>query len=64
MNMFLFILSKSKETKNFPLSARTYISCLFKDRGVVYINLPPHSTLSLYGDGRVYLLMTHGNRLS
>ena len=31
----------------------------FKARGLVYINLPWYSTLSLYGDGRVYLLVNH-----
>ena len=40
------------------------VFCLFvfyslKARGVVYINLPWYSTLSLYGDGRVYLLVNH-----
>ena len=32
---------------------------MFKARGLVYINLPWCSTLSLYGDGRVYLLVNH-----
>ena len=32
---------------------------VLKARGLVYINLPWYSTLSLYGDGRVYLLVNH-----
>ena len=30
-----------------------------KARGLVYINLPWYRTLSLYSDGRVYLLVNH-----
>ena len=53
-------IKKINETRyfviHFSVSLRWHS---FKARGLVYINLPWYSTLSLYGDGRVYLLVNY-----